>query len=122
MRAVEHAGCLGHDSPEALTAYQLKHALDRDRGCRMTWAALIECVYEVNPLECPNLALDSDRGCHTEMKIIGFVEQEEESKIRAILSRAGLWREPKPRAPPAEPAPVPLEPRLDYEYFQTLIA
>jgi hypothetical protein len=23
------------------------------RKCRMTWAALIKCVYEVDPLKCP---------------------------------------------------------------------
>jgi hypothetical protein len=31
--------------PEPDTGFRLK--------CRMTWAALIKCVYEVDPLKCP---------------------------------------------------------------------
>jgi hypothetical protein len=38
------------------------------RKCRMTWAALIKCVYEVDPLKCP--------GCGGEMRIVSFIEQE----------------------------------------------
>ena len=42
----------GHNEPD--TAFR--------RKCRMTWAALIKCVYEVDPLKCPK--------CGGQMKII----------------------------------------------------
>jgi hypothetical protein len=56
--------------------------------------------------------------CGTEMKIVGFIEREETGLIRMLLSSAGLWKEPAPRAPPPpEPVGVPLfvEPVVDYE-------
>jgi len=37
------------------------------RKCRLTWAALIKCVYEVDPLKCPK--------CGGEMKIVAFIEE-----------------------------------------------
>ncbi len=86
-----------------LTPYQLKR--------RITWAALIKCVYEVDPLKCPN--------CCAEMKIVGFIEREETVLIRMVLSAAGLWKEPVPRAPPTVPVAVTVheEPVVDYEFF-----
>ena len=39
QKVIDEAG------PEPLTGYQMK--------CRITWAALIKCIYEVDPLECP---------------------------------------------------------------------
>ena len=53
------------------------------------------------------------------MKIIGFIEREETGLIRMLLSTAGLWKEPIPRAPPHEPVAVPVfeEPGVDYEFF-----
>jgi hypothetical protein len=96
---------------EPLTAYQLK--------CRITWAALIKCVYEVDPLQCPK--------CGAEMRVIGFIEREKTDLIRMWLSAAGLWKEPAARAPPPQPDPPPQlaacaeqrrsEPTVDYEFF-----
>ena len=37
------------------------------RKCRLTWAALIKCVYEVDPLKCPK--------CGGEMRIVAFIEE-----------------------------------------------
>jgi hypothetical protein len=37
------------------------------RKCRMTWAALIKAVYEVDPLKCPK--------CGGPMKIVAFIEE-----------------------------------------------
>jgi len=48
----------------------------------MTWAALIKCVYEVDPLKCPK--------CGGEMRIISFIE--EAAVIEKILRHCGLWR------------------------------
>ncbi len=45
--------------PEPLTPFQVKR--------RITWAALIKCVYEVDPLECPK--------CGAAMKIISYQPQ-----------------------------------------------
>jgi hypothetical protein len=105
MRQKQAVGAPATGAPEPLTAYQLK--------CRLTWAALIKCVFEVDPLECPK--------CGSEMKIIGFVEREATATIRSTLLRAGLWSEPPSRAPPRSeelPALGVAEPSLDYRYFQ----
>ena len=53
------------------------------------------------------------------MKIVGFIEREETGIIRMLLSAAGLWKEPVPRAPPPEPvaAPVFEEHVVDYDFF-----
>ena len=93
-----------------------EHLSDLQLKCRITWAALIKCVYEVDPLECPK--------CGAEMKIIGFIEREETGLIRMLLIASGLWKEPAPRAPPPEPviAPVTAEPVLDYEFFDKTCA
>ena len=103
MRAGKRQTANGESIPEPLTEYQLKR--------RITWAALIKCVYEVDPLECPK--------CGAEMKIVGFIERESAGFIRMLLSAAGLWKEPAPRAPPPEPVAVPgfAELVLDYEFF-----
>jgi hypothetical protein len=39
------------------------------RKCRLTWAALIKLVYEVDPLKCPK--------CSGEMRIVAFIEEKE---------------------------------------------
>jgi hypothetical protein len=103
MRKSKAEGEQAADKHEELSEYQIKG--------RITWAALIKCVYEVNPLECPK--------CGAEMKIVGFIEREETGLIRMLLSAAGLWREPVPRAPPPQPVPVPQaeEHSVDYEFF-----
>jgi len=62
----------GHNEPD--TAFR--------RKCRMTWAALIKCVYEVDPLKCPK--------CGGQMKIISFIE--EDMVIEKILRHCGLWK------------------------------
>jgi len=97
------AECISPDDPESLTEFQVKQ--------RLTWAALIKCVYEVDPLECPN--------CGAQMKIVGFIERDNPVLIKILLTAAGLWREPAPRPPPPEPAAEPEAPErvLDYEYF-----
>jgi hypothetical protein len=101
MRAGKHN--VSDDSvPEPLSGYQLK--------CRITWAALIKCVYEVDPLKCPK--------CGGEMKIVGAIERDQTMLIETYLRAAGLWKEPIPRAPP-EPAAVlqVAEPAVDYDFF-----
>jgi len=93
---------------DPLSEYQLTR--------RITWAALIKCVYEVDPLECPK--------CGAEMQIVGFVERECGVLIRILLSAAGLWKEPAPRAPPPAPvvAPVFSEYVLDFEFYDKTCA
>ena len=62
-----------------------------------TWAALIERVYETDPLTCPR--------CGKEMRIISFIETHQREVIEKILRHCGLWEGPlrtlaNPRAPP----------------------
>jgi len=92
----------GHPEPD--TAYR--------RKCRMTWAALIKCVYEVDPLKCPK--------CGGEMRIISFIEQE--LVIEKILKHCGLWKEQAPRPPPTASPPETAGPVLDYRYFTATCA
>jgi hypothetical protein len=103
MRARNHQQAAVSSGLEPLSPYQLK--------CRITWAALIKCVYEVDPLRCPK--------CGADMKVIGFIERDNPDLIRMWLSAAGLWKKPAARAPPPEPDPLPqvAEPRVDYEFF-----
>ena len=99
--------------PEPDTAFR--------RKCRMTWAAFIKCVYEVDPLKCPK--------CGGEMKIVSFIE--EKAVIEKILRHcslpacrslgAGRWREHTPRPPPPleKPPPIPIGCAiLDYGFFE----
>jgi Putative transposase/Transposase zinc-binding domain len=90
----------GQSEPD--TAFSLKR--------RMTWAALIKCVYEVDPLKCPK--------CGGTMKVVSFIE--EDVVIRKILRHCGLWKEPMPRPPPAKSLgpPITVGPSLDYQFFE----
>ena len=87
-------------SPEPDTPYR--------RKCRMTWAALIKAVYEVDPLKCPK--------CGGTMKIVAFIE--EDDVIRKILKHCNLWKEPAPRPPPQQKAPsvAKTEPYYDFTF------
>jgi hypothetical protein len=87
--------------PEPDTAFR--------RKCRMTWAALIKCVYEVDPLKCAK--------CGGEMRIVSFIE--EKVVIEKILKHCGLWKEPPIRPPPTAPPAVPPQIRaLDYGFYE----
>jgi len=80
------------------------------RKCRMTWAALIKCVFEVDPLKCPK--------CGGTMKIISFIEKEKSDVIKKILRHCGLWKEASPRAPPKDPLLETFEESaIDYGFF-----
>jgi len=81
------------------------------KKCRMTWAALIKCVYEVDPLKCSK--------CGGEMKVVSFIE--EEAVVRQILKHCGLWKDWPVRPPPlAKPPPemVIEGSKLDYGFFE----
>ena len=76
--------------------------------CRMRWAALIQRVYEVDPLRCPK--------CGGTMRIIAFLEKRDQADvIEKILRHCGLWERPSSRAPPEEAEPEPEI--LEYEYI-----
>jgi hypothetical protein len=81
------------------------------KKCRMTWAALIKAVYEVDPLKCPK--------CGGTMKIISFIE--DDATIQKILKHCGKWKKEIPRPPPqisTEPESVAEEVTLDYDFFE----
>jgi hypothetical protein len=66
-------------------------------GSIRSWAALIQRVFEVDPLECPE--------CGGRMKIISFIERRQHEVIEKILRHCGLWEGPirtlaSARAPP----------------------
>ena len=94
---------------EPLTEFQ--------RQRRMTWAAFIKCVYEVDPLKCPK--------CGAEMKIISFIEKRQTDVIEHILRHCGLWKDKIPRSPPKIEKPqmaVIEEPHYDYTFFDRVCA
>jgi hypothetical protein len=64
------------------------------KEARRRWAALIQQVYEVDPLLCPK--------CGGTMKIISFIERGQREVIEKILRHCGLWEEEAARAPPSE--------------------
>jgi hypothetical protein len=94
---------------------RLEPDTDFRKKCRMTWAALIKCVFEVDPLKCPN--------CGGMMKVISFIERHRTDVIEKILKHCGLWKETPPRAPPVEVFFSDQQPdalSLDYEFFESL--
>jgi hypothetical protein len=76
---------------------------------KMSWAALIKKVYEVDPLRCPE--------CGGEMKIISFIEKCQPTVIEKILRHCGLWKEAVSRPPPVVSRVAEQEPNYDYSYF-----
>ena len=88
---------------EPLCAQQLRF--------RLTWAALIKMVYEVDPLKCPL--------CGGTMKVIALIDRSRQPEVvEKILRHCGLWREAKPRGPPQTPSePQPRELTYDPGYF-----
>jgi len=56
------------------------------------WAMLIQRVYEVDPLCCPE--------CGGQMKVVSFIEPPQTDVIEAILKHCGLWESRSPRGPP----------------------
>ncbi len=106
---------------------------DYPKKCRMTWTALIKavkketvlctgvftlqeqrdnCVYEVDPLKCPN--------CGGTMKVISFIERNQPEVIEKILRHCDLWKETPTRAPPMELPPSPQQPAGPILYFELL--
>ena len=94
---------------------KLEADTDFRKKSRMTWAALIRCVYEVDPLKCPN--------CGGTMRVILFIVSHHQSDvIEKILKHCDLWKEMPPRAPPGEvQIPGPSSGlTVDYDYFASL--
>ncbi len=55
--------------------------VENSKAFRKNWARLIQKIYEVDPLLCPN--------CNGAMRIISFIEDAQ--VIRDILTHLGLW-------------------------------
>jgi len=109
MRADKRKTINNDSIDEPLTEYQLKR--------RITWAALIKCVYEVDPLKCPN--------CGEEMRVISFFEAKTQADvIKRILKHCGLWKNKEPRPPPLRilkpPEVEQSEPQCDYSFFDDI--
>jgi hypothetical protein len=70
-----------------------------DKTFRKNWARLIQKIYEVDPLTCPE--------CQGQMRVIAFIHDQD--VIRKILTHLNLWdvkRKPPPRAPPIDDFPT----------------
>ena len=87
-------------------------------GSLSTWAMLLQRIFEVDPLKCPE--------CGGKMKVISFIERRQHEVIERILRHCGLWEGPirtlpSPRAPPASgrgaDEPHQLQLVLDPEYL-----
>jgi len=84
---------------------------------RLTWAALIKMVYEVDPLKCPD--------CGATMKIVALIARDRQPDVvEKILRHCKLWKEPRPRAPPDTPVaePQPRELTYDTGFFEREVA
>jgi hypothetical protein len=72
---------------------------------RSRWAAMIQKVYEVDPLKCPK--------CGELMHIIAMIEKRDQPEVvKKILKHCNLWTEAVSRAPPAftlEPEYIPMD-------------
>jgi hypothetical protein len=105
LRQQSLRGALAPKPAVALTQQQLRY--------RLTWAALIKLVYEVDPLKCPN--------CGGTMKIVALIDQSRQPEVvEKILRHCGLWKIAPPRPPPqpAQPhEPEVLERVLDFGFF-----
>ncbi len=65
------------------------------KAARMRWAALIQRVFEVDPLKCQH--------CGGAMRIIAFIERKDQPQVvERILKHCGLWNPPGSRAPPTD--------------------
>ena len=92
-------------SGEVTVDRQLLEAAKTDTTRRRrahSWAALIQRVWEVDPLQCTK--------CGGQMRVIRFIEARQEEVIRRILQHCGLWQGPLPGLPPARPPPVQKRP------------
>jgi len=75
---------------------------------KRNWARLIQKIYEIDPLCCPN--------CQNQMKIISVIENE--AVIKKILKHLGLWRI-KARPPPRKGKPPGIiETPMDFSVSQ----
>ena len=76
------------------------------RKARRRWTALIQRVFEVDPLTDPK--------CSGTMRVVGFIGRNQGDTIEQILRHCGLW-DPPP-AVEGEPAPgLSAEPGFDLD-------
>jgi len=74
---------------------------------RLRWAQLIQRVYEIDPMCCPE--------CGAQMRIISFVGRHNQPEVvDKILNHCGLEGRPASRAPPSTPSPE----QLEFEYVE----
>lgn len=82
---------------------------------RLTWAALIKLVYEVNPLTCPN--------CGGAMKVVALIDHDRQPEVvERILRHCKLWPDSESRAPPVRPLAAIREHSYDPDYFDRACA
>jgi hypothetical protein len=98
----ENIQLAGHRFRHALIPYVLEP--DENAKPNRNWARLIQKIYEVDPLTCPQ--------CQGLMRIISIIEDQE--VINKILLHLALWQ--TNQRPP--PKPKSLEIQIDYSDSQ----
>jgi hypothetical protein len=85
------------DNPLHIDRRLLEGAKTDATRCRQArnWAALIQRVWEVDPLKCIKYG--------GQMQVVSFIEARQEQVIRRILDHYGLWQRPPRRLPPRPP-------------------
>ena len=76
--------------PRYIGMPHILEAIESSREYRKSWARLIQKIYDVDPLTCPE--------CQGRMRIISFIE--DQYVIRKIPKHLGLWdvkARPRPR-------------------------
>jgi hypothetical protein len=111
---------------DGLVAKPVQVLTQQQLRSRLTWAALIRLVYEVDPLKCPT--------CGGTMKIVALIDHDRQPDVvEKILRHCGLWKTapprpavrdrcgaPRPPPPPTQPRePQVLERVLDFDFFQS---
>jgi hypothetical protein len=84
---------VGEDKP-ICSECEMDETSEYTKKRRMTWAALIKSVYEVDPLECPTC------GGRIPPSGISFIEKCQPVVIEKILRHCGMWKETAQRPPP----------------------
>ena len=88
----------------ATTEAEQQAVAEKPAKSSSSWAACLQRIYEINPLECPN--------CKSEMRIIAFIQDPHE--LNTIMESLGIE---KYRSPP----PIPDYSSYDESMFQDFI-
>jgi len=93
VQSIRNGKCLKKAAAEGKQDIGLEDGNSFLKNRRLSWAALIIKVYEVDPLRCP--------ACGGAIQIISFIDKCQPEVVEKILRHCGLWKTAESR-----PAPV----------------